>query len=156
MLKFASSYRPLIITNSANHVTQPPQVSKIGVVGLAVMGQNLALNIADKKIPVSVYNRTPDKTDLTVERAKQENLENLTGFNDMKSFVESLESPRAVVMLIKAGKPVDSTIERLCDYLEPGDMIIDGGNEWYENTERRGRAFRRKRVVVHGYGHLRW
>ncbi|PPS05220.1 hypothetical protein GOBAR_AA15423 [Gossypium barbadense] len=113
----------------------PP--TRIGLAGLAVMGQNLALNIAEKGFPISVYNRTTSKVDETVERAKKEGDLPVYGFHDPESFVQSIQKPRVVIMLVKAGAPVDQTIKTLSAYLEKGDCIIDGGNEWYENTERR-------------------
>ncbi|KAK8289633.1 hypothetical protein V6Z12_D07G204000 [Gossypium hirsutum] len=113
----------------------PP--TRIGLAGLAVMGQNLALNIAEKGFPISVYNRTTSKVDETVERAKQEGDLPLFGFHDPESFVQSIQKPRVIIMLVKAGAPVDQTIKTLSAYMEKGDCIIDGGNEWYENTERR-------------------
>jgi 6-phosphogluconate dehydrogenase len=64
-------------------------------------------------------------------------LHNLTGYKEMGDFVQSLQKPRRVILLVKAGKPVDATIEGLMQHLEEGDIIIDGGNEWYENSERR-------------------
>lgn len=111
--------------------------SEIGLVGLAVMGQNLALNIAEKGFPISVHNRSNDKVDAAEERAKKSGLDNLTGYKDMKDFVQSLQKPRRIILLVKAGKPVDATIDGLMEHLEEGDIIIDGGNEWYENSERR-------------------
>lgn len=112
--------------------------AEIGLVGLAVMGQNMALNIAEKGFPISVYNRSYEKTEAAVARAQKEGLgEKLHGYESMKDFIQSLKKPRRVIMLVKAGAPVDATIEELCKYMEPGDIIIDGGNEWYENTERR-------------------
>uniref|UniRef100_A0A6T6LSJ9 6-phosphogluconate dehydrogenase, decarboxylating n=1 Tax=Timspurckia oligopyrenoides TaxID=708627 RepID=A0A6T6LSJ9_9RHOD len=112
--------------------------SEIGLVGLAVMGQNLALNIAEKGFNISVYNRSAQKTDETVERADREGLsDKLKGFHDVSEFVQSIQKPRKIIMLVKAGAPVDATIATLKDKLEPGDIIIDGGNEWYTNTERR-------------------
>eukprot|EP00854_Cymbomonas_tetramitiformis_P000625 gene625-1054_t len=102
------------------------------------MGQNLALNVAEKGFSISVYNRSGDKTDSTVMRAEKEGLQDkLKGFKEIEEFVLSLQKPRSVIILVKAGAPVDATIEQLCKYMEPGDCIIDGGNEWYENTERR-------------------
>ncbi|KAL8103131.1 6-phosphogluconate dehydrogenase, decarboxylating 3, chloroplastic-like [Apium graveolens] len=112
-------------------------VSRIGLAGLAVMGQNLALNIAEKGFPISVYNRTISKVDETVDRAQNEGQLPLTGHYNPKDFVLSLKKPRSVIILVKAGAPVDQTIEALSAHMEPGDTIIDGGNEWYENTERR-------------------
>eukprot|EP00798_Chlamydomonas_sp_ICE-L_P029410 gene29410-5758_t len=125
-------------TKLAVRATSETKTSQIGLVGLAVMGQNLALNVADKGFSISVYNRSYDKTEAAVKRAAKEGLgELLTGHKEVKDFVESLEKPRRVIILVKAGAPVDSTIEQLEKYMEPGDIIIDGGNEWYENTEKR-------------------
>ncbi|KAL1569149.1 6-phosphogluconate dehydrogenase, decarboxylating 3, chloroplastic [Salvia divinorum] len=112
-------------------------LSQIGLAGLAVMGQNLALNIAEKGFPISVYNRTTSKVDETLDRAHREGQLPLTGHYNPKDFVLSLQKPRSVIILVKAGAPVDQTIAALSAFMEPGDTIIDGGNEWYENTERR-------------------
>eukprot|EP00882_Tetradesmus_deserticola_P003438 GHRQ01003635.1.p1 GENE.GHRQ01003635.1~~GHRQ01003635.1.p1 ORF type:complete len:556 (+),score=245.36 GHRQ01003635.1:190-1668(+) len=113
-------------------------LSEIGLVGLAVMGQNLSLNIAEKGFPISVFNRSYEKTEAAVTRAQKEGLaDRFRGYKDVKEFVESLEKPRRVILLVQAGAPVDATVDNLCKYMEPGDIIIDGGNEWYENTERR-------------------
>eukprot|EP00475_Leptophrys_vorax_P012142 TRINITY_DN18569_c0_g1_i1.p1 TRINITY_DN18569_c0_g1~~TRINITY_DN18569_c0_g1_i1.p1 ORF type:complete len:592 (+),score=76.43 TRINITY_DN18569_c0_g1_i1:61-1776(+) len=127
-------------------------LSRIGLVGLAVMGQNLALNIAEKGFPISVYNRSSSKTDDTVARAKSEGDLPLRGFHDVKDFVASLQKPRAIIILVKAGKPVDETIKVLSEHLEPGDCIIDGGNEWYENTERREKEAAAKGLLYLGMG----
>ncbi|XP_042477108.1 6-phosphogluconate dehydrogenase, decarboxylating 2 [Macadamia integrifolia] len=116
------------------------KLTRIGLAGLAVMGQNLALNIAEKGFPISVYNRSTIKVDETVERAKKEGDLPLFGFHDPEAFVQSIQKPRVIIMLVKAGAPVDQTIKTLSVYLEKGDCIIDGGNEWYENTERRAKA----------------
>ncbi|KAK9707084.1 hypothetical protein RND81_07G171300 [Saponaria officinalis] len=116
------------------------------------MGQNLALNIAEKGFPISVYNRTTSKVDETVERAKKEGNLPLYGFHDPESFVNSIQKPRVIIMLVKAGAPVDATIKTLSDYLEKGDCIIDGGNEWYENTERREKAMEEKGLLYLGMG----
>merc|ERR1712207_15721 len=98
------------------------QVSQVGLVGLAVMGQNLALNVASKGFPISVYNRSYNKTEQCVKRAAKENLaDKLTGYDDLEKFVKSLERPRNVILLVKAGAPVDGTIESLLTYLEPDD-----------------------------------
>jgi hypothetical protein len=93
--------------------------------------QNLALNVAEKGFPISVFNRSSEKTDATVARAAKEGLgDKLTGYHDMKEFVASIQKPRAVIILVQAGAPVDMTIAKLCEFLEPGDVIVDGGNEW--------------------------
>lgn len=128
-------------------------VSTIGLVGLAVMGQNLALNIASKGFPISVYNRTYDKTEAAVKRAQKEGLgDKLSGYEKVEDFVNSLQKPRRVIILVKAGAPVDQTIEQLTKYMEPGDIIIDGGNEWYENTERRQAKAKDKGLFHIGMG----
>lgn len=129
------------------------QTSRIGLYGLAVMGQNLALNIASRGFTISVCNRSPAKVDACVERAQKENLsDKLTGYKDLKEFVSSLQKPRAIILLVKAGKPVEAVIENLSPLLEEGDMIIDGGNEWYENTERRAEAAAKKGLNYMGMG----
>ncbi|KAH7287808.1 hypothetical protein KP509_32G075900 [Ceratopteris richardii] len=116
------------------------------------MGQNLALNIAEKGFPISVYNRSSSKVDETVERAKIEGDLPVRGFHDPNDFVLSIQKPRAIIILVKAGAPVDQTIETLSKFLEPGDCIIDGGNEWYENTERRALAVKEKGLLYMGMG----
>ncbi|EFJ20653.1 hypothetical protein SELMODRAFT_168478 [Selaginella moellendorffii] len=126
--------------------------SRLGLAGLAVMGQNLALNVAEKGFPISVYNRTASKVDDTVDRAAREGNLPLYGFKDPGEFVASLQKPRVIIILVKAGRPVDETIELLSSFLEPGDCIIDGGNEWYENTERRAEAVRQKGLLYLGMG----
>merc|ERR1712057_87752 len=126
------------------------QVSQVGLVGLAVMGQNLALNVASKGFPISVYNRSYNKTEQCVKRAAKENLaDKLTGYDDLEKFVKSLERPRNVILLVKAGAPVDGTIESLLTYLEPGDAIIDGGNEWYQNTEMRAKKVMEEKGILY-------
>lgn len=127
-------------------------LTRIGLAGLAVMGQNLALNIAEKGFPISVYNRTTSKVDETVERAKNEGNLPLFGFHDPKSFVLSIQAPRVIIMLVKAGAPVDQTIQTLSVHMEEGDCIIDGGNEWYENTERREKAMNERGLLYLGMG----
>merc|ERR1711977_218944 len=126
------------------------QVSQVGLVGLAVMGQNLALNVASKGFSISVHNRSYNKTEQCVKRAAKENLaDKLTGYDDLEKFVKSLERPRNVILLVKAGAPVDGTIESLLTYLEPGDAIIDGGNEWYQNTEMRAKKVMEEKGILY-------
>lgn len=125
----------------------------IGLIGLAVMGQNLALNIASKGFSISVWNRSYDKVARTVERAHEEKVTgHLKGYDGIHDFINSIKKPRAVILLIQAGAPVDQTIELLKDALEPGDIIIDGGNEWFANTERRGKALQEKKLLYIGMG----
>ncbi|KAL8216634.1 hypothetical protein R6Q57_023471 [Mikania cordata] len=127
-------------------------LSRIGLAGLAVMGQNLALNIADKGFPISVYNRTTSKVDETLSRAQIEGHLPLTGHYTPRDFILSIQKPRSVIILVKAGAPVDQTIAALSAHMEPGDTIIDGGNEWYENTERRIVEANNKGLLYLGMG----
>ncbi|MBD2740870.1 NADP-dependent phosphogluconate dehydrogenase [Coleofasciculus sp. FACHB-1120] len=108
-----------------------------GVIGLAVMGENLALNVERNGFPISVYNRTPEKTDaFMAERAQGKNVYAAYSIED---FVESLERPRKILIMVKAGAPVDAVINQLRPLLEEGDIIIDGGNSLFDDTARRTR-----------------
>mmetsp|Transcript_11405 Transcript_11405/g.15969 ORF Transcript_11405/g.15969 Transcript_11405/m.15969 type:complete len:488 (-) Transcript_11405:351-1814(-) len=125
----------------------------IGLFGLGVMGQNLALNIAEKGFKIAVHNRSPEKVDTCVARAKKELKEqNLVGYKSMKDFIAAIRKPRAVIILVKAGKPVDLTIKGLVEYMEEGDIIIDGGNEWFPNTVRRAKELEPKKIKYMGMG----
>ena len=107
----------------------------IGLIGLAVMGENLVINMESKGFTVAVYNRTVEKVDAFVEgRAKGKNI---IGCRSLEELRDSLEKPRKVMMMVKAGKPVDDFIEKLLGVLEPGDIIIDGGNSHFPDTIRR-------------------
>ena len=106
-----------------------------GVIGLAVMGENLALNVESRGFPIAVYNRTAAKTELFMaERAKGKDIK---AAYSLEEFVQTLERPRNILVMVKAGKPVDAVIEQLKPLLEKGDTIIDGGNSLYNDTERR-------------------
>ena len=108
---------------------------KFGVIGLAVMGENLALNVERNGFPISVYNRSDDKTKkFMAERAEGKNVH---AAYSLKDFVQSLERPRRILVMVKAGNPVDKVVEQLKPLLDKDDMIIDGGNSLYEDTERR-------------------
>lgn len=128
-------------------------LADIGMVGLAVMGQNFALNLADKGFTVAVHNRSAQKVTQTVERAATEGLsDRIVGYEDMRDFVRGLAKPRKIIMLVKAGKPVDATIAALRDFLDEGDLIIDGGNEFYTNTEQRGAELADRGILYMGMG----
>ncbi|CAM9787622.1 unnamed protein product, partial [Phaeothamnion confervicola] len=116
------------------------------------MGQNFALNMASKGFTVSVCNRSPDKVDKTVERAKAEGDLPLRGFKDPKEFVESLQVPRMIILLVQAGAPVDATIALLTQHLEPGDVLCDGGNEWFPNSQRRAKELEPRGILYVGMG----
>lgn len=123
--------------------------NQIGVVGLAVMGKNLAYNIADHGFLVSVYNRSPAKTQIAIEEYKNKGLK---GFFEIKDFVESLESPKKILLMVKAGDSVDQTIEQLLPYLTDGDLILDGGNSYYQDTIRRTDYLNKKNIKFLGVG----
>jgi 6-phosphogluconate dehydrogenase len=132
-------------------------MSDIGLFGLAVMGQNFALNMAEHGFSVSVANRSPEKVDTTVKRAQTEGPGGkplpLTGHKDMKEFVASLAKPRKIIILVMAGAPVDATIKGLVEAgLEEGDLVIDGGNEWFPNSLRRAKELEPKGIMFMGMG----
>lgn len=133
--------------------SQPPKLAEIGLVGLAVMGQNLALNFASNGFHIAVHNRSASRVFDTVLRAEREGLSAfLSGYQNVRDFVNALARPRKIILLVKAGKPVDSTIEVLKGLLDEGDLIIDGGNEFYSNTERRGNMLNEKGILYMGMG----
>lgn len=128
--------------------------SDIGLIGLAVMGENLALNMERNGFAVSVYNRAEGAEAEVVQRfiAGRGAGKRFQGFTDLASFVASLERPRKVMMMIRAGRPVDMVIEGLLPYLEPGDIVIDGGNSNWEDSERREATLRQHGIYFVGAG----
>ncbi|MSP63180.1 MAG: NADP-dependent phosphogluconate dehydrogenase [Myxococcales bacterium] len=112
------------------------QKKQIGLVGLAVMGENLALNIEEKGFPIAVWNRSPEKVDDFVRRAEGKQV---FGAHSPAELCAALERPRKIILMVKAGAPVDDTIAALRPHLDPGDLLVDGGNEFFLNTERRAR-----------------
>jgi 6-phosphogluconate dehydrogenase len=111
--------------------------STIGLVGLAVMGENLALNIEEKGFPIAVFNRTVSKVDDFVRRNPGKRL---TGCHSPAELAAALERPRRIILMVQAGDPVDSMIETFRPLLERGDILIDGGNSFFQDTIRRGKA----------------
>lgn len=109
---------------------------QIGVIGLAVMGKNLAMNIESRGYTVSVFNRSKEKTD---EMLAETQGKNIFGTYTIEEFVQSLEKPRKILLMVKAGAATDATIEQLKPYLEMGDIIIDGGNTYFADTQRRNK-----------------
>ena len=122
----------------------------IGLIGLAVMGENLVLNMERNGYTVAVYNRTVEKVDLFMNgRGKGKNF---IGAHSIEDFIASLERPRKVMLLVKAGKPVDDFIELLLPHLEAGDIIIDGGNSHFPDTIRRTKYVESKGMLFIGTG----
>ena len=112
--------------------------SSIGLIGLAVMGQNLALNIADHGFKISVFNRTFEKTSKFLETNSQ--VTNLEGFKDVSDFVASLSRPRKIIIMVQAGRATDAVIDSLLPLIDEGDIIIDGGNaKWTDSIDREKR-----------------
>ncbi len=133
----------------------------LGLIGLAVMGQNLARNMANHGFRVAVYNRTTDVTESFISQfdgafatgtEADENAPNLLGCKSLEELVGSLSSPRKVMLLIKAGPAVDAVIDQLATLLSPGDVIIDGGNTHYADTERRSKQLAEKNLLYVGTG----
>src|SRR2546423_7090741 len=121
-----------------------------GVIGLEVMGRNIALNIERNGFPIAVYNRTYSKTEHFInELAKGKKAK---GFETIKDFVAGLERPRRILIMVKAGKPVDAVIEELKPFLEPGDIVMDGGNSLFTDTERRSAYLKPTGIKFFGMG----
>ena len=123
---------------------------QFGLVGLAVMGQNLARNIARHGFSIAVYNRTPQKTDEFVANYSHEGT--IGGAHTPEEFVAMLEKPRKIMFLVKAGQPVDDMIEAFLPYLDQGDTLIDGGNSHYPDTIRRTKYLESKGFRFLGVG----
>ena len=122
----------------------------IGLIGLAVMGENIVINMESKGFTVAVYNRTVSKVDdFVAGRAKGKNI---IGCHSIQELVENLERPRKVLLLVKAGQPVDDFIEQLIPVLEPGDVIIDSGNSHFPDTMRRCKYVESKGLLFIGTG----
>ena len=131
-------------------------LSDVGLIGLAVMGQNLALNMADHGFAVSVYNRTTSKMEDFVADHTPGSFGQLGGSLDgqaeLEDFVNSLEKPRRIVVMVAAGKGTDAVIESLLPLLDAGDLIVDGGNAHWEDTIRREKELKDKGILFVGTG----
>lgn len=122
----------------------------IGLIGLAVMGQNLALNMNDHGFVVAVFNRTPSKVDEFMQGPAKGS--KIIPAHSIEEFAKQLKRPRKIMLMVKAGDPVDEFIEHLLPYLEKGDIIIDGGNSLYEDTNRRVKDLKEKGILFIGSG----
>lgn len=122
----------------------------IGLIGLAVMGQNLAMNMNDHGFTVAVFNRTVAKVDEFMKGPA--NGSNIIGTHSLEEFIGSLKRPRRILLMVKAGDPVDEFIDLCLPHLEKGDIIIDGGNSLFTDTNRRVRALKEKGIIFIGAG----
>lgn len=119
-------------------MTEKASKHHVGVIGLAVMGENLALNIARNGFAPVVYNRTTSVTEEFLAGRAQGT--DIVGATTIEEFVSLLERPRRIIMMVKAGSPVDAVLEELAPYLDEGDIVIDGGNSLFTDTERRSKS----------------
>ncbi|MFP4589084.1 MAG: NADP-dependent phosphogluconate dehydrogenase [Candidatus Acetothermia bacterium] len=124
--------------------------SGLGIIGLATMGQNLALNASTEGYSVSVYNRSSAKTEDFIKSRAQNT--DIRGISDLKEFVESLNRPRRIILMVKAGDPVDKVLDRLIPLLDRGDVIIEAGNSHYQDTDRRIRRVENHDLLYLGTG----
>src|SRR3954453_722882 len=140
------------VANGARQVGSRPmsEESQIGVTGLAVMGANLARNIASRDVPVAVHNRSPARTREFMEQYADEG--QFTAGDSLEEFVDSLEKPRRIIVMVKAGAPVDGVIEDLTPLLDDGDIVIDGGNSKFLDTRRRTEECRERKLRFIGTG----
>jgi 6-phosphogluconate dehydrogenase len=122
----------------------------IGLIGMAVMGQNLVLNMEDHGYTVAVYNRTLERVDEFIENRAQGR--NIIGTHAIEELVDALKTPHIVMLMVKAGQPVDAFIDQLIPYLSEGDIIIDGGNSNYQDTIRRCKYVESKGMLYIGTG----
>ena len=128
---------------------QTAKTAKIGMIGLAVMGENLAMNIERNGFPIAVFNRDPAKVDNFVARTPGRQV---IPTKSPEEFIHSLERPRKVILLVKAGDPVDWTIDQIKPFMDQGDIIIDGGNSYFVDTERREKALKAEGLNFIGSG----
>jgi 6-phosphogluconate dehydrogenase len=128
---------------------QTTKTAKIGMIGLGVMGENLARNIERNGYSIAVWNREPEKVDQFTKRLEGHQV---IGTKSPEDFVKALERPRKMILLVKAGQPVDWTVDQVKPYLEEGDIIIDGGNSYFEDTERREKALKAEGLNFIGSG----
>src|SRR5882757_9642822 len=122
----------------------------IGLIGLAVMGQNLVLNMNDHGYKVVVFNRTVSKVDDFLKGPAKNT--QVTGTHSLKEFIASIKKPRKVMLMIRAGVAVDEMIEECLPFLEKGDIIIDGGNSHYTDSEKRYQDLMKKGILFIGTG----
>nr|AAR25841.1 6-phosphogluconate dehydrogenase [Buchnera aphidicola (Chaitophorus populeti)] len=124
-------------------------LQKVGVIGMAVMGRNLALNIESKGYTVSIFNRSKNKTKEVILKNKNKNL---IPFFTIKDFILSLQKPRIILLMVQSGTATDLTIKSIIPYLDPEDILIDGGNSFYKDTIKRSSLLFKKKIYFFGIG----
>ncbi len=124
----------------------------IGMIGLGVMGENLSLNLDDKGFSVGAWDAWPEPVERFRDKARREGARRVTGFSSLPELVASLRRPRRIILLVKAGEVVDRTLALLAPLLSPGDLVVDGGNEHFTNTERRAREMAERGLHFMGMG----
>ena len=132
---------------------QPQAHAQIGVTGLGVMGRNLARNFARHGFATALHNRTTSRTDDVMQHFGHEGT--FVPSRSAEEFVRSLERPRRIVIMVNAGPATDTVIDEFAPLLEPGDMLIDGGNAHFKDTRRREAALKRQQDPLRRYGRLR-
>jgi 6-phosphogluconate dehydrogenase len=136
--------------NAAEKENTTKKTADIALIGLAVMGQNLILNMNDNGFVVCAYNRTTSKVDHFLQNEAKDT--QVVGAHSLTEMVAKLKKPRRVMMLVKAGEAVDNFINQLVPLLEPGDIIIDGGNSEYQDSNRRCKDLKEKGILFVGSG----
>jgi 6-phosphogluconate dehydrogenase len=134
---------------TSSTITTPP-TADIGVIGLGVMGENLALNLTDHGFSVALWNHTEAKVARLIERA--DGPRQWIGTRTLEELVAALDRPRRVLLMIKAGAPVDEMLDKLAPLLSPDDVVVDGGNSFFADTQRREAAMRARGVLFVGMG----
>ena len=131
------------------------KLSDWGIIGLGIIGSNLAMNFSKKEFKLSVYNRSIKGLEENVAKnfvKKNNNLKHINPFDNISYFVKSIEKPRKILILIPSGPPIDDVIESLLKYISKGDIIIDGGNSYFKDTERRELFLKTKKINFLGIG----
>jgi 6-phosphogluconate dehydrogenase len=144
-----------IVQEIVKRINKLENQSEFGIVGMGVMGKSLALNLADHGVKLSIYNRHVEGKEEGIARAVLEEnpgYDNIKPFDDLSTFIQSLSSPRKVMMMIPAGKAIDLQIEALIPMLEPGDVLIDGGNSFFKETKKRSQLLQDQGILFVGTG----